>query len=299
MNKTTPDIDFRLVRHLPVDIRIVVQWDTPDTLINLSIKEPTGQICSNFESNRTGIGGCITNTPFQTDQPVEYLLRKAVNGTYSISVTYARNAQHTLTGVTTVLVYIYKYFGSINEDKRIQTVRLTSYNQTIDIGQIEFGDSNLEKLKDELQKTKDECRRLQDQLITGKQQLQETQSFIQHINVTCDGCMKSPIVGNRYKCLFCPNVDFCQNCHLSMNHLHDSNHPLLCIRDSNLYASSIYIQNTSEILHLNNQCASCSVSPIVGIRYQCIACKINLCEKCDFLGLHDASHQRIKIIRPQ
>ncbi|CAF3333576.1 unnamed protein product [Rotaria sp. Silwood1] len=296
MNKTAPEIDSRLIRHLPVDIRIVVQWDTADTLITLSIKEPTGQVCDSYGSYRTDIGGCMTNHHFRSDQPMEYLLRKAVNGIYSISLTYLNNAQHTLTGVTTVLVYIYKYFGSINEEKHIQTVRLTNLNQTIDVGHVEFGDSNLEKLKAELQQSKDECHRLQNLLITGKQQ---TQSIIQHTNITCDKCFMSPIVGDRYKCLFCPNVDFCQNCQSSTNHQHDSKHPLICIHDSSLYASSIYIQNMSELIHVNSQCSSCSISPIIGIRYQCMTCKINLCEKCEFLCLHDVSHERLKIIRPQ
>ncbi|CAF1156899.1 unnamed protein product [Adineta steineri] len=193
MNQTTPVIDFRFVRHLPVDIRIVIQWDTPDTLIQLSIKEPTGQVCCNHNgSSQTDIGGYITKISFQSPYPVEYLLRQAIDGIYSISLTYLRNAQHTLTGVTTVLVYIYKYFGSINEEKQIQTVRLTDYNQTIDVGQIEFGNSDLAKLKDELQKTKDECHRLQNQLMINK--LQPIQSSIQHLNVTCDGCFTTPII---------------------------------------------------------------------------------------------------------
>jgi tetratricopeptide (TPR) repeat protein len=297
MNKTTSEIDFRLIRHLPVDIRIVVQWDTPDTLIKLSIREPTGQICTSSGITQTDIGGHMTNVSFQSDQPLEYLLRKAVNGIYLISLTYINNAQHSLTGVTTVLVYIYKYFGSINEEKQIQTVRLTDYNQTIDVGQIEFGDPNLEKFKDELEKSKDQCRRLQDQLINNKQH--QIQSSIQHINVTCDGCATSPIVGNRYKCLFCPNIDFCQNCQSQTNHQHDPKHPLICIPDSSLYASSIYLQNISAFIHQNTQCATCSATPIVGVRYQCTTCKINFCEKCEFLCLHDISHSRLKIISPE
>ncbi|CAF0910601.1 unnamed protein product [Adineta steineri] len=298
MNQATPVIDFRFIRHLPVDIRIVIQWDTPDTLISLSIKEPTGQVCSNHSGSlQTDIGGYITRISFQNPYPVEYLLRQAIDGIYSISLSYIRNAQHTLTGVTTVLVYIYKYFGSINEEKQIQTVRLTDCNQTVDVGQIEFGKSDLAKLKDELQKTKDECHRLQNQLMINK--LQPIQSSIQHLNVTCDGCFTTPIIGDRYKCLFCPNIDFCQNCKSLTNLQHDSNHPLLCMHDSTLFASSIFLQNISEISHTNAQCTSCTMLPIIGIRYYCVTCKINLCEKCEFLGLHDISHQRLKIIYPQ
>ncbi|KAM8973563.1 sequestosome-1 [Pelodytes ibericus] len=32
-----------------------------------------------------------------------------------------------------------------------------------------------------------------------------------HPNVTCDGC-DGPVVGNRYKCLICPNYDLCSTC---------------------------------------------------------------------------------------
>ncbi|CAF3772210.1 unnamed protein product [Rotaria sp. Silwood1] len=133
--------------------------------------------------------------------------------------------------------------------------------------------------------------------ITDKKQ--EIRSFIQHINVTCDGCSKSPIIGDRHKCMFCPNIDFCQDCKSLTNHQHDSKHPLICIRDSSLYTSSIYIQNMNKLIHFNTSCVYCSVSPIIGIRYQCIPCGINLCEKCEFLCLHDVSHKRIKIILPE
>ncbi|CAF0778719.1 unnamed protein product [Adineta ricciae] len=295
MNRTTgTDIDFRFVRHLPTDIRIVVQWDTADTVIQLSVDEPTGQICSNYSgSSQTDIGGFIVNSPFQVDQPVEYLLRTAITGRYSIHLTYVSNAQHALTGVTTVLLTIYKHFGSINEEKQTRTLRLTSLNQTINAGYLEFSDMSLEKLKEELAIARDECRRLQDRLITSK-----NHSSIQHLNITCDGCSKTPIVGDRYKCLFCPNVDICDNCHSSANHQHDSTHPFICIRDSTLYASSIYTQNMSQLVHMNVQCASCSVSPITGIRYHCVQCQINVCEKCEFLGLHNMMHQRLKIIYP-
>ncbi|CAF1604525.1 unnamed protein product [Rotaria magnacalcarata] len=296
MNKTNPAIDHRLIRHLPLDIRIVVQWDTADTVIKLSIQEPTGQICNSTDSFQTDIGGYITNSFGKSDQPIEYLLRKAINGIYSISLTYVNNAQHTIVGVTTVLVCVYKYFGSLNEEKQIHTVRLTNYNQTIDVAQIEVGDLNLEKLKDELEKSKKECCRLQNQIITGKQQ---TQSLIQHTNVTCDGCSMSPIVGDRYKCIFCPNLDFCHDCQSSANSTHDAKHPLFCIHDSSVFASSIYTQNIGGLIHSNNTCTTCSVSPIVGIRYQCITCNINLCGKCEFLCLHDVSHVRLKIIQPQ
>ena len=262
MKHKPSDIDQRLLRHLPLDIRVVVQWDTPDTIVILSVQEPNGQICNSCSPFRPGISGYITKTSFQAAQPVEYLLRRSIHGKYSISLSFERNAQNTLTGATTALVYIYKYFGAYGEEQQIKTVRLTNFHEKIDIAQIEFNHQ------------------------------------IEHPNVTCDGCLKSPIIGDRYKCLFCPDVDFCEDCQGLRNHQHDSKHPLICIRDSALYTSSLAIQNRSQMIHSNTHCMSCSVSPIIGIRYECMPCKINICEKCEFLGLHDISHQRIKTILP-
>ncbi|XP_018409942.1 PREDICTED: sequestosome-1 isoform X2 [Nanorana parkeri] len=40
---------------------------------------------------------------------------------------------------------------------------------------------------------------------------QETPQNVVHPNVTCDGC-EGPVVGNRYKCLICPDYDLCNTC---------------------------------------------------------------------------------------
>ena len=257
------DIDSRLQRQLPMDIRIVAQWDTPDTMVGLTVHEPSGQnIGQSFGLFQTNGGGYMTNTFGQATSPIEYLLRRAVHGTYSISIAFQRNAQHTLTGVTTVLIYIYKYFGTINEEKQIKTIRLTNYNETVKVAEMDFN------------------------------------KHFSHPNITCDGCLKSPIIGDRYKCIYCPNIDFCHDCQNQIHHRHDSNHPLLCIHDSAPYTSSIALQNRTELIHRNSKCSLCSLTPIIGIRYQCTICRLDLCEKCEFLCLHDISHPRMKIILP-
>ncbi|CAF0854666.1 unnamed protein product [Rotaria sordida] len=276
--KISNSIDNHLIRHLPVDLRIVMVWDTDDTDVDLHVIEPTGEECY-YSHKNTAIGGMISRDFTQGYGPEEYLIRKAVKGTYTVRAKYFANHQQSLTGATTIMVHIYKYYGQLNQQKEIVTLRLDSNKEMIDVCKVEFDDDIKQKS--------------QNKTIHG----QNSNTNI-HPNVACDGCDMSPIKGDRYKCLFCPDVDFCQSCHSASranndpNHLY--NHPLLCIKDSNEYSESLYLYNRSKINHTNIQCNSCFTQPIIGIRYQCI-CGINLCEKCEFIGLHDKSHHRTKI----
>jgi Ca-activated chloride channel family protein len=275
-------LDNRLIRHLPVDLRIVMVWDTNDTDVDLHVIEPTGEECY-YSHKNTAIGGTISRDFTTGYGPEEYLVRKAVKGTYTVRAKYFANHQQSLTGATTIMVHIYKYYGQPNQQKEIVTLRLSSNQEMIDVCKVEFSDD----MKKDLQ--------------NRNKNGQNSNTNI-HSNVTCDGCEMSPIKGDRYKCLFCPDVDFCQSCKSTSRTNHDPNHlydhPLLCIKDSTEYPQSIYIHNRSKICHSNSQCNSCFMYPIIGIRYNC-SCGINLCEKCEFVGLHDQNHQRTKIATPQ
>ncbi|CAF1017630.1 unnamed protein product [Didymodactylos carnosus] len=282
-------IDPRLIRHLPCDLRIVLVWDISESMIDLSITEPTSENCSQYHSE-TFIGGMMNQ---RTGGLKEYLLRKAINGTYLINVSYANNRQQTgsFTGVTTVMITIYKYYGQFNEQKQILTGRLNTIGQTIEIGKVEFGDRSQEQIKLELEQYKNEYQRLLNELNKSKHAATNNsiKMDITHPNVSCDRCNMTPIKGVRYKCLLCPNTDYCNQCQLN------DDHPLLCIKDSTQYSNSILLQNRCALVHLNTQCSLCAMNPIVGIRYQC-SCGIEICEKCEFMCTHDLTHVRAKII---
>ncbi|CAF1521422.1 unnamed protein product, partial [Rotaria sordida] len=209
-------------------------WDTNDTDVDLHVIEPSGEECY-YSHKNTAIGGKISRDFTRGYGPEEYLIRKAVKGTYTVRAKYFVNHQQSLAGATTIMVHIYKYYGQLDQQKEIVTLRLDGNNKTT------HGQNSNTNI---------------------------------HPNVACDGCDMSPIKGDRYKCLFCPNVDFCQPCHSASranndpNHLY--NHPLLCIKDSSEYSESLYLYNRSKINHTNIQCNSCFTQPIIGIRYQCI-----------------------------
>ncbi|CAF3451213.1 unnamed protein product [Rotaria sp. Silwood1] len=274
-------IDHRVIRHLPVDLRIVMVWDTNNTDVDLHVIEPTGEECYYAHKN-TAIGGMISRDFTNGYGPEEYLIRKAVKGTYTVRAKYFANHQQSLTGATTIMVHIYKYYGQSNQQKEIVTLRLNSNQEMIDVCKVEFDDDLKHKSKNKAPHPK------------------KSNTTI-HSNVICDGCDMSPIKGDRYRCLFCPDIDFCESCksasRTNYESNHQYNHPLLCIKDSSEYSESFYLLNRTDINHTNIQCNSCFMKPIIGIRYQCI-CGINLCEQCEFTGLHDQNHHRTKITNP-
>ncbi|CAF3790273.1 unnamed protein product [Rotaria sp. Silwood1] len=275
-------LDNRLIRHLPVDLRIVLVWDTDDTDVDLHVIEPTGEECY-YSHKNTAIGGMISRDFTRGYGPEEYLIRKAIKGTYTVRVKYFANHQQSLTGATTIMVHIYKYYGQSNQQKEIVTLRLSSNKEIIDVCTVDFDDDVKQEVEHNIKS------------------IQQTNTNI-HLNVTCDGCEMSPIKGDRYKCLFCPNVDFCQSCQLTSkadkepNHFYD--HPLLCIKDSRVYPQSFYLLNSNNFEHQNIQCNSCFMKPIRGIRYHC-SCGIDLCERCEFIGIHDQTHYRTKMPKPE
>ena len=50
----------------------------------------------------------------------------------------------------------------------------------------------------------------------------ETSEKAIHHNIACDGCNVSPIVGNRFKCVACPDFDLCEACDAKGEYLHHS-----------------------------------------------------------------------------
>jgi hypothetical protein len=56
-----------------------------------------------------------------------------------------------------------------------------------------------------------------------------------HIGVSCNGCGKTTITGIRYKCLFCNDFDFCEDCESQSKIQHDPNHSFIKIKDTNTF----------------------------------------------------------------
>ena len=54
--------------------------------------------------------------------------------------------------------------------------------------------------------------------------IKQIHSLEKHPGIICSKCGMDPIIGNRYCCVYCDNVNFCDKCEEEIGYEH--NHPL-------------------------------------------------------------------------
>lgn len=115
-------IDKRIIANLPVDIRVVLNWNKADTDIDLWVTAPNGEKCY-YSNNQTSIGGRISNDFTDGFGPEQFLLKKAAKGTYTIETNFFNEDQLTISGPTTLMAEIYLYYASGKETRKIVTLQ--------------------------------------------------------------------------------------------------------------------------------------------------------------------------------
>ena len=133
----TNEIPSALLVQLPMDMRIVLNWDADNTDVDLWVTEPNQEKCMYSYKNTTN-GGRISNDFTQGYGPEEYLIRKAPKGTYLIQAHYYGNHRPSLSGKAILTVQLYQYFGTPYEIKREFTRRLSQVDEEINLATFEF-----------------------------------------------------------------------------------------------------------------------------------------------------------------
>lgn len=135
-------IDPGIIVDLPVHIRVVINWNKNDTDIDLWVTDPNGEKCY-YSHNRTAAGGRLSDDFTQGYGPEQFLLKKAINGTYKIETNFFGERQLTLSGPTTIMGEIYLYYGDGREERRIITFQNGEDGKETNgvlIGEFEFSD---------------------------------------------------------------------------------------------------------------------------------------------------------------
>jgi tetratricopeptide (TPR) repeat protein len=120
----TSKIDKDLIVNIPVDIRVVINWNMDNTDIDLHVTDPAGEECS-YSNVATRIGGRISADITSGYGPEQFLLKKAVPGKYQIYVNYYGDSQFTDAGPSTVMAEIYTKYGDKAEQRQVVCLQLT------------------------------------------------------------------------------------------------------------------------------------------------------------------------------
>ena len=132
-----------------------------------------------------------------------------------------------------------------------------------------------------------------------KEQKEKKESI--HFNILCDGCKMNPIRGNRYKCIDCPDFDFCENCYQKNKDTHGHEFKKIeKLSFTNIFEYKNNDYNKRENVHMGVKCNRCGSNPIIGWRFKCSICEnYNLCEKCEENSGYEHGHPLIKIYNPK
>ncbi len=115
----------RLVALLDADIRVVVEWNTPRTDIDLWTEQPNGEDVG-FSHPMSAAGGKLSGDVTTGYGPEEFLQRRAIGGTYVIRTnTYASDLSNP-NGPSTVAARIIRNFGRPNQSEQIVDVEMAA-----------------------------------------------------------------------------------------------------------------------------------------------------------------------------
>ncbi len=130
--------DPRLRADLPVDVRVVLTWDTNDSDMDLHVTDPSGETCS-FNHTRTAQRGRTSQDLTQGYGPEEFLLRRARPGTYRIQANYFGTRQQTaVIGPTTLKAELFLHYGTPRQTRKEILLRLDGQGGMLEVGTFEI-----------------------------------------------------------------------------------------------------------------------------------------------------------------
>ncbi len=129
----------KIIAAMPVDIRVVLNWNRNNTDIDLWVTDPKGEKCF-FGNSKTTNGALISNDMTEGYGPEQLMVRKALKGKYKIQVHYYGDDQVKLTGPSTILVEIFTRYNSGKEERKIITMQMENEkaNDGIFVGEFNF-----------------------------------------------------------------------------------------------------------------------------------------------------------------
>ena len=129
-------IDPRLVKNLPLDLRVVLTWDADNTDIDLWVTDPNGEKAF-YGHQLTYQGGRMSLDFTGGYGPEEFSLKRAKPGKYKVEAQYFGDRRQAVTGPTTLQVRLATRFGTSEQKEQSVTLRLKGRQETIFVGEFD------------------------------------------------------------------------------------------------------------------------------------------------------------------
>jgi tetratricopeptide (TPR) repeat protein len=118
-------IEPRLLRHLPLDLRVVLAWDADNTDVDLHVIDPNGEEV--YYGHRASYqGGAITRDATGGYGPEEFALKIAKPGKYQVVANFYGHRQQVLVNSTGLMLWLSSGFGTPGQKDQRTTVRVKS-----------------------------------------------------------------------------------------------------------------------------------------------------------------------------
>ena len=130
-------IEPRLLKNLPLDVRVVLAWDADATDVDLHVIDPNGDEVY-YGRNLSYQGGAITRDATGGYGPEEFALKNAKPGKYRVEANFFGHRQQVLASSTGLMLWLSSGFGTPAQQDQRTTLRLKSEGgQRVVVGEFE------------------------------------------------------------------------------------------------------------------------------------------------------------------
>jgi len=126
--------DPRLMKNLPLDLRVVLTWDADNTDIDLWVTDPNGEKAF-YGHQLTWQGGRMSQDFTGGYGPEEFSLKSAKPGKYKVEAQFYGHRQQIVAGATTLSMKLATHFGTAKEQEKTVTLRLRSQSEVVFVGE--------------------------------------------------------------------------------------------------------------------------------------------------------------------
>lgn len=129
-------VDPRLRRAMPLDLRVVLGWDSDNSDMDLWVTDPNGERA--YYGNRlTYQGGQMSRDFTGGYGPEQFSLRQAKPGLYKVEANYFGSREQLVTGATTLMLRLTTKWGAKGQQDQYVTMRLKDDSETVLVGEFE------------------------------------------------------------------------------------------------------------------------------------------------------------------